>query len=38
MGCPPPALRLCLACGHVGCCDKAKNKQPQAFQQTTVTR
>jgi uncharacterized UBP type Zn finger protein len=21
-----PALRMCLVCGHVGCCDKAKNK------------
>ena len=21
-----PALRMCLTCGHVGCCDKAKNQ------------
>jgi uncharacterized UBP type Zn finger protein len=21
-----PALRMCLVCGHVGCCDKAKNQ------------
>ena len=21
-----PALRLCLSCGHVDCCDKAKTK------------
>ena len=21
-----PALRLCLICGHMGCCDKSKNK------------
>src|SRR5512134_3349562 len=21
-----PALRMCLICGHVGCCDKAKNQ------------
>ena len=21
-----PALRMCLQCGHVGCCDKSKNK------------
>ena len=21
-----PALRMCLTCGYVGCCDKAKNR------------
>ncbi len=21
-----PALRMCMTCGHVGCCDKAKNQ------------
>jgi uncharacterized UBP type Zn finger protein len=21
-----PALRLCMTCGHVGCCEKAKNQ------------
>ncbi len=21
-----PALRMCLICGHVGCCEKAKNQ------------
>lgn len=21
-----PALRVCLSCGHVGCCEKAKNQ------------
>ena len=21
-----PALRMCLVCGHVGCCDQAKNQ------------
>jgi uncharacterized UBP type Zn finger protein len=21
-----PALRMCVVCGHVGCCDKAKNQ------------
>jgi uncharacterized UBP type Zn finger protein len=21
-----PALRMCLSCGYVGCCDKAKNR------------
>ena len=30
-----PALRMCLVCGHVGCCDKAKNQHAlQHFQQT----
>jgi hypothetical protein len=23
-------LRLCLACGHVGCCDSSKNKHATA--------
>lgn len=25
-GDPWVALRLCLACGHVGCCDSSKNR------------
>lgn len=24
------ALRLCLSCGHVGCCDSSKNKHATA--------
>ena len=28
-------LRLCLSCGHVGCCDSSKNKHARAhFNQT----
>jgi uncharacterized UBP type Zn finger protein len=23
-------LRLCLSCGHVGCCDSSKNKHARA--------
>jgi uncharacterized UBP type Zn finger protein len=26
MGDTWPALRMCLTCGYVGCCDKAKNR------------
>jgi Zn-finger in ubiquitin-hydrolases and other protein/Bacterial regulatory proteins, luxR family len=30
-----PALRMCLLCGHVGCCDKSKNKHAREhFRQT----
>jgi uncharacterized UBP type Zn finger protein len=29
-------LRLCLACGHVGCCDSSKNKH--ASKHAGVTR
>ena len=30
-----PALRMCLLCGYVGCCDKSKNKHAQEhFRQT----
>lgn len=30
-----PALRICLTCGHVGCCDNAKNQHARKhFQQT----
>jgi len=30
-----PALRMCLTCGHVGCCDKAKNQHAlKHFHQT----
>jgi uncharacterized UBP type Zn finger protein len=30
-----PALRLCLLCGYVGCCDKSKNKHAREhFRQT----
>ena len=29
-------LRLCLECGHVGCCDSSKNKHAtRHFQETT---
>jgi uncharacterized UBP type Zn finger protein len=29
-------LRLCLSCGHVGCCDSSKNKHAtKHFQQTS---
>jgi uncharacterized UBP type Zn finger protein len=29
-------LRLCLVCGHVGCCDSSKNKHATAhFHETT---
>lgn len=29
-------LRLCLTCGHVGCCDDSKNKHATAhFHETT---
>ena len=29
-------LRLCLSCGHVGCCDNSKNKHAsQHFHQTS---
>ena len=30
-----PALRMCLLCGYVGCCDKSKNKHAREhFRQT----
>ena len=30
-----PALRMCATCGHVGCCDKAKNRHAHAhFEET----
>jgi uncharacterized UBP type Zn finger protein len=30
-----PALRMCLICGYVGCCDEAKNKHSlRHFQET----
>jgi uncharacterized UBP type Zn finger protein len=28
-------LRLCLECGHVGCCDSSKNKHATAHFRTT---
>lgn len=29
-------LRMCLTCGHIGCCDSSKNKHAtKHFQQTT---
>ena len=28
-------LRLCLTCGHVGCCDSSKNKHATKHYQTT---
>jgi hypothetical protein len=30
-----PALRLCLTCGHVGCCDTATNKHAKEHWETT---
>jgi hypothetical protein len=30
MGSPWVHLRLCLACGHVGCCDSSPNKHASA--------
>ena len=30
-----PALRMCLTCGHVGCCDTAKNKHANQHYQET---
>jgi uncharacterized UBP type Zn finger protein len=30
-----PALRLCLTCGHVGCCEKAKNQHALKHFQAT---
>lgn len=30
-----PALRMCLVCGHVGCCDQSKNRHAfKHFQET----
>ena len=35
MGDPWVQLRLCLSCGHVGCCDSSKNKHAtKHFHQT----
>jgi uncharacterized UBP type Zn finger protein len=28
-------LRMCLSCGHVGCCDSSKNKHATKHFQTT---
>ena len=28
-------LRMCLTCGHVGCCDSSKNKHATAHWHTT---
>lgn len=28
-------LRMCLACGHVGCCDESKNKHATAHHRET---
>jgi uncharacterized UBP type Zn finger protein len=30
-----PALRMCMTCGHVGCCDKAKNQHALKHFQAT---
>jgi predicted ester cyclase len=30
-----PALRLCLSCGHVGCCDTSTNKHAKTHWETT---
>ena len=29
-------LRMCLACGHVGCCDSSKNRHATAHFQATA--
>lgn len=29
-------LRLCMSCGHVGCCDSSKNKHATKHYQTTL--
>lgn len=29
-------LRICLSCGHVGCCDESKNKHATKHYRTTV--
>jgi len=34
MGDEWPALRMCLICGHVGCCDTSKNKHAKAHVET----
>ena len=31
-------LRLCLTCGHVGCCDDSKNKHARATSARRSTR
>lgn len=28
-------LRMCLSCGHVGCCDSSKNRHARAHWETT---
>lgn len=30
-----PALRMCLICGYVGCCDKSKNQHTRKHYQAT---
>ncbi|MEZ4771375.1 MAG: UBP-type zinc finger domain-containing protein [Caldilineales bacterium] len=30
-----PALRMCLICGYVGCCDKSKNQHMRKHCETT---
>ena len=30
-----PALRMCLECGYVGCCDTSKNKHTKAHIETS---
>ncbi len=30
-----PAMRACMTCGHVGCCDKAKNRHALKHHQAT---
>jgi uncharacterized UBP type Zn finger protein len=32
---PWPVLRLCLTCGHVGCCDKTRNQHALKHVQAT---
>ena len=30
-----PALRMCMLCGYVGCCDKSKNKHARRHYEAT---
>ena len=30
-----PALRMCLICGYVGCCDKSRNRHTRQHNQAT---
>jgi len=30
-----PALRMCMVCGYIGCCDKSKNKHARKHFEAT---